>query len=169
MEVFSFDSGLTFWALVTFACLFLLLTRFAFKPLQRILKEREDKIQGSLEAARQAREEADALLRRNQQGMTAARDETRRVINEGQRIVSRMKQEARNNARQQADEIVAQARTEIDRELQKGLDDLKRTVAGLSVRISRQILREQLDEERHQQLADEFVERLKKSHASRAS
>jgi F0F1-type ATP synthase membrane subunit b/b' len=40
-------------------------------------------------------------------------------------------------------------------------------VANLSVRVARQVIRGKLDEEQHEQLADDFIDRLKKSHASR--
>ena len=45
---------------------------------------------------------------------------------------------------------------------------MRRTVAGLAVRISRQVIKEELNEDRHTQLADDFVERLKKTHANRS-
>lgn len=169
MEIFKIDGGLTFWALITFACLFLLLARFVFKPLQRILKEREESVACSLKEAERARQEASDLLESNRRELGTAREEARRIINEGHRIVSTMKQEVRDNAKKEADKIVDEARTEIDREMHRSLDDLKSTVAGLSVRISRQIIKDQLDEKRHEELADEFVERLKKRHAGRTT
>jgi F-type H+-transporting ATPase subunit b len=163
------DFGLTFWAVVTFGCVFLLLARFVFKPLQRILKEREEGVQQSLDAAETARREAAELLEMNQAQLDAAREETRRIIDEGQRIATRMKQEAEERAQEESRHLVDQARSEIDKEVQQGLDSLKSTVAGLAVRISRQVMKEELDEDRHTQLANEFVERLKKTHAKHPS
>jgi F-type H+-transporting ATPase subunit b len=79
-----------------------------------------------------------------------------------------MKEEVKDSAKKEAVQIIDSARAEIDRELQRSLDELKSTVAGLSVRISRQVIKEQLDDKRHQELADEFVERLKKRQARHA-
>jgi F-type H+-transporting ATPase subunit b len=162
-----FDPGLTFWSLVTFACLLWLLARFAFKPLARVLHEREEQIRASLQEAAQARDEARELLTRNEAQLQSARDETRRIIDEGHRIVADMKREAREQARRDAEQIVGQARGEIDREVQRSLEDLKGTVANLSVRIARQVIRGELDEQRHTELADDFIDRLKKTHAVR--
>jgi len=167
VNILDFDPGLTFWTLVTFACLLLVLARFAFRPLQKILREREESIERSLAEAEQARAEARALLAKNEEQLAAAREEARRVIGEGQRVVAEMKREAEERARSEARQIVDGARGEIDRELQRSLDELKSTVAGLSVRIARQVIREELDEERHARLADDFIERLKKSYAAR--
>ncbi len=155
------------WTLLTFAGLVALLARFAFKPLRAALDKRETAIRESLNAAEKARDEAKALLEDNDAKLNEAREEARHIISEGHKIVTDMKREASERAREEADTIVSQARREIDREVQKSLDDLKSTVAGLSVRISRQVIRGELDEERHEQLADDFIERLKKSHAAR--
>ena len=48
-------------------------------------------------------------------------------------------------------------------------NELKGAVAGLSVRVARQVLREGLDEARHEELTETFIERLKKSYANRDS
>jgi F-type H+-transporting ATPase subunit b len=167
MGPLSVDPGLMVWALITFVCLFFLLARFAFNPLKKLLDERENKIRGSLDMAEHARAEAQRLLEQNEAKLDAAREETRKIINEGHRIVADMKKEAESRAKEESNQIVARAREEIDRELRRSLDELKGTVANLSVRIARQVIRERVDEEQNKQLADEFIERLKKTHATR--
>jgi len=169
MGPFAIDLSLLFWAVVTFACLLFLLTKFAFKPLSHLLEERERTITDSLEKARKASDEAQKVLAQNEARLDEAREETRKIINEGHKIVANMKRESHEAAKQEANVIVNQARVEIDREFQKGLDDLKGTVSGLSVRIARQVIQSEIDEKKHKELADEFIERLKKSHAKRQS
>lgn len=169
MEPFQFEAGTVIWTILTFVCLFALLARFVFKPLRELMEKREQSIRGSLDQAERAREEARKILEKNREQLDGARDEARRIVNEGHRIVANMKQDAEAGAKQQAQAIVEQARSEIDRDVQRSLDELKSTVANLSVRISRQVIRDNIDEAQHQKLADELVERLKRSHASRRS
>lgn len=163
-DPFAIEPGLLVWTLITFGCLFFVLARFAFKPLRKILDEREDAIRDAIERAEQAKQQAEKALAENDQRMEQAREEARRVISEGHRIVAEMKREAQHKARDEANMIVGRARSEIDRELQRSLDDLKGTVANLSVRIARQVIQERMDEEQHRKLADRFIERLKKSY-----
>lgn len=167
MGQFSIDFGLLFWTLVTFACLVALLARFTFKPLQELTERRERTIRDSLDRAERAKQEAEELLGLNDERLSQARDEARRIINEGHKIVAHMKREGEERSRQEADALVNQARVEIDREVQRSLVDLKSSVANLSLRIARQVIKAELDEKKHEQLADEFIERLRKSHASR--
>ena len=167
MNPLEFDLGLMVWTLITFACLLVVLSRFAFKPLNKLLRQREEHIRQSVEQAEAARQEARKTLELNEQQLESARDEARRIVNEGHKIVSRMKRESQEQARREAGTLVAQARASINREAQKSLEDLKSSVVTLSVRIARQVIRENLDEERHKQLTDDFIERLKKTHAQR--
>lgn len=163
------DWGLQIWTLLTFAGLLLLLARFAFKPFRASMQQREDAIRQSAEKVEQARSAAEKLLAENDRRLNEAREEARRVIGEGHRIVADMKRDGEGRARLEADELVRKARAEIERETQRSLDELKITVANLAVRVSRQVLKEGLDEARHRQLAEDFIERLKESHARHES
>ena len=161
------DPGLFFWALATFAGLLLLLSRFAFKPLRQLLEKREQSIRGAIDEAKQARDEAKAILAQHQAQLMDARNEARRVVDEGNRIVVEKQRESEARAKEHADQLIERARAEIERETRKGLDDLKGTLASLSVRIAHQVIRENLDDNRHEELANQFIERLKKTrHAS---
>jgi len=167
MEGIAADGGgLILWTILTFALLCLALARFAFKPLHRLLQAREDSVRGALDSARKAREDAERILSENERRLGEARDETRRIIGDGSKIVADMKQLAREKAEREAGVMIANARAEVEQELQRSLDELKGAVANLSVRIARQVIKETLNEDRHRELADDFIERLKKTHAS---
>ncbi len=159
------DPGLMIWTWITFGGLVFLLSRYAFKPLRRAMEEREQRIQDSLDQAKRTREEAEALVRRNEERLAEAREETRRLINEGHKVVAQMRREADEKGRRDAEALLARARTEIERETRQGLDQLKETVANLSVRIARQVIQEDTDADRHRRLADTFIDRLKKTNA----
>ncbi|MFC1462176.1 F0F1 ATP synthase subunit B [Verrucomicrobiota bacterium] len=161
------DWGLQIWTTITFIGLFLVLARFVFGPLQKLLQKREDSIRESLEKAEEAKLSAEKILAENEKKLSAVRDETRKMLEDGHKMVAKMRRQAEEKTKSEADQMVIQAKSEIDRELQKGLEELKSTVAGLSVRISRQVLKEELNKKRHEQLVDDFIERLKKSHAAK--
>jgi F-type H+-transporting ATPase subunit b len=164
----SFDPGLFFWSLATFAGLMVLLSKFAFKPLRQLLAQREAGIQKAIDEAKEARDSAQQMIKEHQAELSKAKVEARAIIDEGNRMVTVQQKEAEERAKEHADMLIERARGEIERETQKGLDDLKNTLANLSVRISRQVIRENLNEQRHEELADQFIERLKKTrHAGR--
>ena len=158
-----FDAGLFFWSLATFAGLMLLLSRFAFKPLRALLAQREAVINKSIDEAKHARDEAQQLLDQHRAELLSARHDAQRIVADGNRMVVEKQREAEARAKETADHSIERAKSEIERETQKGLDDLKSTLATLSVRIARQVIRENLNEDRHTELADQFIDRLKKT------
>jgi len=164
VDILKVDIGLMVWTLLTFAGLLLLLARFAFRPLKRILGEREATLRTAMEKAEEASRHAQEVSQRNEQQLDEARTEARRIIAEGQKIVAQMRRETQESARQESEQIIQQARTEIEHEVRRGLDDLKGSVANLSLRIARQVIKEELDEKRHDRLVTEFIDRLKESH-----
>lgn len=161
------DWSLQIWTAITFGGLMVLLARFVFKPLQEVLDKRESDIRESLDKAALANSNAEKLLAENQKKLNEARVEVRNIINEGNKIVVQMQKESELKAKNEANLIIQHARGEIDKELQRGLDELKGTVTNLSIRISRQIMQEDMDDGRHEKLVDNFIERLKASHANR--
>jgi len=169
MDPLHLDAGLLFWSVFTFACLLLVLARFAFKPLKKVLDAREADLRNSLDEARKARQEAADVLAENERRIEEARRETERMIGEGRKIAADMERQAGRKASEAAEEMMDRARADMQQELQRSLDELKGTVANLSVQIARRVIQAELDEERHLQLADDFIERLKKSRAAKGS
>ena len=160
--MFEFDPGLSIWTLITFAGLLLLLARFAFKPLKKILGDREAFIKDTLEKARQAQAEAEKALAETALRMNEAREAARRALDKATSEADEMTRKAHEQARAEARTMIEQARTDIDHEVVKGMEKLKSTVADVSLQVARQIIKENLDEKRHAMLVDEFVDLMKK-------
>jgi len=74
----SVNGGLAFWTVVTFLLLVLLLSKFAWKPILSVLKQREDAIKDSLEQADKAKEEAKKILAENQNNLAKAEEESKK-------------------------------------------------------------------------------------------
>jgi len=160
------DQRLLAWTLITFGGVVAILAKFAFKPLQQLLAERERKIRESLDEARKAREEAEAIRREGEAKMNEARESARKIVEEGRRVAADAQEEARRAARAESDALLQRAREEMDRETRRSVDALRGTVAAISLQVARDVIRENLDEKRHGQLVEEYVQRLKENHGT---
>ena len=69
------DVGLLVWSSLTFVLFWLIVGRFAFKPIAGALHKRESDIQGALDEAKRAREEMAALQADNDRILAEAREE----------------------------------------------------------------------------------------------
>ncbi|HIA23427.1 MAG TPA: F0F1 ATP synthase subunit B, partial [Candidatus Marinimicrobia bacterium] len=69
------DPGLFVWTIVTFLLLLTVLSKFAWKPLLKMLKEREEFIRSSLEDAEKAQTELAKLNAEGEEIINKARAE----------------------------------------------------------------------------------------------
>lgn len=84
MDLVKPEFGLFFWQLVTIVILIFLLAKFAWKPILKGIKEREDNINDSLNAAEDAKKEMISLQDKNQDMIKEARAERDQMLKEAQ-------------------------------------------------------------------------------------
>ena len=72
--------GLMIWTFITFGIAVLILWKFAFGPLQRVIDERRARIQESMDAAEETRAEAQRLLDEYKQTLAQVRGEAEEIL-----------------------------------------------------------------------------------------
>ncbi|MDA3799228.1 MAG: F0F1 ATP synthase subunit B [Kiritimatiellae bacterium] len=167
MDVLKFDFSLFFWTIVTFIILLILLAKVALKPITKLMQDRENMIAESIKKAEKIEVEASHALAETKKHIDHAKKEAGNIINEGHKVVADMKKEARESSKHEASEIIDQAKMEVQRETSKSLEELKTTVANLSIRVARQVIQENFDEKQNEKLADEFIDRMTKNKESK--
>lgn len=158
------DVRLLVWTLITFGGLVAILAKFAFKPLQRLLEEREKSIRNSFAEAQRVREEAEGIRREGQVHLQESKEAARKLIEESRRVVADLQAEGRKQARVEADATIQRARAEIEQEVRKSVDELRGTVASLSIKVARDVIKDNLNPARHEALVDEYMQQLKAEH-----
>jgi F-type H+-transporting ATPase subunit b len=161
----SADLGL--WTLVVFLLLFVILKKVAWGPILDGLKKREENIVGALAGARKARDEAQAI-----------RAQLQKEMDQCSQKIAGMIDEARRDALHLKDEMIAQARTEIQTERDRlrreidtardqALQELFHKSVELATLISTKAVRRQLSLDDHRQLVAEALDELKTAGAAR--
>jgi F-type H+-transporting ATPase subunit b len=136
--------GLVFWSVVIFGLFFLLLTRFAWKPILAAVKARDEMIKGSLASAEKAREDMLKMQTDNEAILKKAREEREVILKEGRDVRDKLIAEAKGKATEEAEKIVEKAIAGIEREKAKALSEIHEQVATLSVDIASKLLGEKL-------------------------
>jgi F-type H+-transporting ATPase subunit b len=127
-----------------FTLFFLLLTKFAWKPILSALRQRDDMIKGSLEAAEKARKDMLQLQSDNEAILKKAREEREDILREARDVRDKLVAEAKGRATQEASKIVENAKAGIEREKAKALSEIHDQLATLSVEIASKLLGEKL-------------------------
>jgi F-type H+-transporting ATPase subunit b len=154
------NPGLTLWAAITFLLLVVVLGRFAWGPIVKMLDEREKTIRGAIDSARKERAEAERLLAEQKASLLLATREAAEVAKRNQQEVEVLRQELTAKARKEADELVAGARKQIVEETAKAAAQLKGMVADLAIEAAGKLVKANLDDKAQRQLVEEYLKQL---------
>ena len=159
------DPGLFVWTILTFLVLLGVLTKFAWNPLLKMLKDREDLIRSSLEDAEKAQTELANLNAEREEIINKARSEAQSILSEGKVAASKLKDETLKAAKDQAKSILTDAEKQIRIEKHKAIEEIKSEVVDLSLSVATKLIKKNISREDNQTLIDESLENVMKYEA----
>jgi F-type H+-transporting ATPase subunit b len=153
--------GLMVWTLITFTIAVYILWKFAFGPIQRLLDERRQSVQDSMDAAEQARDEAHRLLDEYKETLAKVRLEAEEILERSRTTGEHAKAELMAEARAQSDRVLAQAHDQIERDTRAAVRELKGQIAELTALATEKVAAGSLSDKDQQRLIDETLAELK--------
>ncbi len=144
--------------IINFIILFGLLYLVAYKPVMRMLDQRSAKIKESMEQTEYIKEQAASAEEESKKQIEAASKEGQEVIVRAVRTGEEVRQQAQQDAKQDAESLINRARTEIQRERDEAIDDLRREFADLTILTAEKVIDRSLDKEAHRELIDKALE-----------
>ncbi len=144
--------------IVNFGILFGLLYLVAYKPIMRMLDERSKKIKESMEQTEYIKEKASRAEEEVKERIELAGKEGQEVIARAVRTGEETRQQAQQEARKDAEALIGRARSEIQRERDDAIDELRAEFADLTILAAGKVIGRSLDKEAHRQLIDKTLE-----------
>jgi len=138
--------GTVVWSVIIFTLFFLILAKFAWKPILGAIKQREEMIKGSLASAENARKEMLKLQSDNELILKKAREERESILKEARDIRDKLIAEAKGKATEEAEKLVEKAKAGIEKEKSKALSEIREQVATLSIDIASKLLGQKLEQ-----------------------
>jgi len=146
MELVTPGIGLLFWMLVSFSIVLFILKKFAWKPILKALKDRENAIREELESASRAREEMSLLNADHEKIKMETRAERDKLLKEAREAKEQIIADAKSKAIIETDKLIEIARLNIQNEKEAVLTDIKNQVVILSLDIAEKILKRELSD-----------------------
>ena len=154
--------GINLWVLIgwliNFTLLLVLLSIFLYRPVTNILHERTERIKESMDKAEEINEQAAKAEEQVKDQLDSARKEGQAIIAQAGQIGERLREEAREEARREAEALIDRARSEIQRERDGVIDALRAEFVDLALLAAEKVIRESLDRDRHMRLIEEVLE-----------
>jgi F-type H+-transporting ATPase subunit b len=142
---------------LNFFVVLLALRLFLYKPILGMLDQRSQRIREGLDAAEQSKEQAASAEQEIAQQIDAARQQGQTLIAQAQEASARIQDEARNQARTEAETLIERARGEIQLERDQAIAELRREFADLAINAAEKVINQSLDKQAHSRLIEEVL------------
>lgn len=129
---------------LVFVIVFLILWKFGFPAIVKMIDERKAYIDESLCKAKKANDKLQNIQKEGEAMLQEARDKQAAIMREAASTRDAIVEKAQAKANDEGARILAEAKAEIDSQKQAAIRDIRTQVAELSVQIAEKILREKL-------------------------
>lgn len=144
------EFGLLFWMLLTFGIVFFLLAKFGFPVITKMVDQRKDYIQDSLDSAQKANEQLANIQQKCDELLSSAKTEQVKILKDAADTRDRIINEARQQAKTEGLKELEEVKKQIQAEKNQAIRDIRRQVGELSVDVAEKVLRNTLDNPKEQ-------------------
>ncbi|MBB4664408.1 F0F1 ATP synthase subunit B [Conexibacter arvalis] len=152
--------GLMIWTLLAFLVALLLLRKYAWPQITRILDQRQHQIEESIDAAERTRAEADELLAEYRQRLADARAQADEIVAKAERAGEVAEREGLEAAKVKREELLEQTRRDIEGETRRAIQEIRREVADLTVQATEKVTKKTLSADDQKRLVEEALSEL---------
>lgn len=143
--------GLFTISLLIFIIVFLILKKFAWKPILATLKEREDSITDSITTAERVKEEMAQMKAEHEHVLAEAKAERSMILKEAKEAKEKIISEAKATAQAEAKKIIQDASVAIENQKMAALTEVKNQVGTLVIEVAEKVLRKELSDKQNQE------------------
>jgi F-type H+-transporting ATPase subunit b len=148
---------------VNFFILLFILQRLLYKPFLAKMEERTTAIKTSLDQAQAARTEALRQQEENETKLRAAHAEAAAIREQAVKEAAEESRKHIDTAQAQARKLVDDTKAQLDAEIRRAREELRREVSDLAVAVAEKLVRRTLREDDHRRLVTEAIAGMKTS------
>lgn len=152
------------WEIIVTICntliTFLLVKKFLFKPVRKMMAAREEEVKSMYAIAEQNQVEADKLRAEYTARLAKAKEEAGEITKSATRRATVRAEEILKESTQKAGEMVHKAEASIEQERKKAMNEIKTEISGLSVMIASKVVEKDINADDHKRMIEEFISKV---------
>ena len=159
-DTFGWNLGLFLSQVISFTIVALLLRRFAYKPILKVLEERRQQIAEGLLNAEKIKQQLAEAEQRHAEILAKANAQAQRMIDEARESAGHLSERKQQEAVATAEQIIAKAREASAIEHERTMVDLKRELGRLVVETTAKVTGKVLTSDDQRRLQEEATRQL---------
>ena len=160
LEEFGVDTPLLIAQAINFVIVAFVIWQFALKKILLTIDEREKKIADSLKNAEKIKLELEATEKQQNETLQEASLEAKKTVATAQEQAKSYIEAQKEEARKQAEEIVEKARSAMDLERQRVLNDDREEIASLVILTTSKVLQRELGDEEKSRFSESAAKEI---------
>ena len=161
--------GFTFvLELIAFILVLGFVAKYVIPPLRKAMNDRAEQIRNSIQAAEDAKHDADEMAARRRELLESARAEARQIVDQANEIAEQLKEEGRQRGLAEHERLVASAQAEIEQERERARSEVMSQLGALVLEAAERVIGAGLDDERHRALVEEAISAAQASGGERS-
>ncbi|MCI8388828.1 MAG: F0F1 ATP synthase subunit B [Clostridiales bacterium] len=160
MEVISVNIWQILISLCNLLILYLIIRKFLYEPVRKMLEQRRAVIDGQYSDADEAKRAALADKAAYEEKLAGAKAEAETIRQNAVAEADKRGEKLLAEAKDKADGIVRRAEAEVELEKQKAKDDIRREIADVSTKLAEKLIEREIDEKDHHELIDSFIDEI---------
>jgi len=158
LDVISINLWQILISLANLVILFLIIKKFLFKPVKKMLADREAAVDAVYSEADKAREKAESDKKEWAKKLSDADAEAESIINKAMETATVNSNKIIADAGRKADGIIHHAENEAEYELEKAKETIRREIVDVSSQIAEKVIDREINEEDHRNLIESFID-----------
>ena len=142
---------------INIVILFGLLYLVAYRPIMRMLDERSRKVKESMDNTELIKQQAERAEDEAAKRIEEAAKEGQEAIARAMRTGEEVRQEAQQQAKGEAETLIARARSEIQRERDEAIEQLREGFADITIDAAGKVIDRTLDKKAHRDIIDKVL------------
>jgi len=147
-------------SLLNLLILFMILKKFLYKPVKKVLAERQAIVDNSLKNAKKAEKDAKKAKKTYEEKLAAAQTEANEILKEANKKAEKRSDKIVANAKKKADDIVRQAQNDAKLEKQKAQSEIRHEITEVSTLLTEKLLEREINSDDHRGYINSFIEKI---------
>lgn len=146
--------------LLNFAIVLLVLWKWAYKPIVKLLEERQEKIERSVKQADAVEKRVVELESEQKEVIATAKSEGAKILDEARLSAEDRKKELLAKAKEEVKGVVSQGKAQLEAQKVQMIVEAREEIAAIAVEAARKIFEEGVDEKKATKLAESVVDKM---------
>ena len=160
LDVISVNLWQILFSLANLTLLFLIIKKFLFKPVNKMLEKRRAALNEQYAAADEAKKSAEQNEQYWKEKIGTAEAEADAIMQNATEKAKYRSQKMLEEAKDRANGIVRQANAEAELERKKATDGIKREIVDVSAALTEKLISREINMEDHRSIIDSVIETI---------